>query len=360
MVTVIIHIVQPTQQLNDQVQEFIIQNATPTMDGIMSAADKAKLDGIPVGGGGGTLQQSYNAGGAGPQVINLDAIRLSIQLNAPVIPIGSLFTILDSGGGTIVDFNDNGTTTFRPQIAPFNGATVGIFNNANDMTTGGTFHFEWKNKGNKWIATLGQTGGSAISLFDPAVPAAAWGQWFANNASPFVQFLDFGANNAGTHIQLGAGKNITSATDKIISIAHNIQSGAGTEVGSGTLTTFTYGHFISNILPASAAPNANAGTGATFVLAANSTDEAGVVTLTTGNAAWAAGVQGTVTFGKTFPNGCSVEIFPADQVTANGTNQFTNNRGWFATGHTNGFDLGVSNAFGGVVTLMFNYRVTGF
>lgn len=46
---------RPTSHFREALSLDEIPNATATSDGIMSAADKAKLDGIPPGGGGGFI-----------------------------------------------------------------------------------------------------------------------------------------------------------------------------------------------------------------------------------------------------------------------------------------------------------------
>lgn len=86
--------------------------------------------GVSTGGGGGgggsqTFQQVYNAGGAGPQIIQTDALRLGLQIQDTGFGSGSpLLTITDSTAFVFFQFTSN-LLTCNVNSLFFSGITVG-------------------------------------------------------------------------------------------------------------------------------------------------------------------------------------------------------------------------------------------
>lgn len=113
---------------------YVIPNATPTSDGVMSAADKAKLDSL-IPGGGTTLAQTY-LNGANPvdSTILTDAVRGPVGIDASGTANGvpGLVVTKDNGVAGVIDAagirlaNDSapapGNTAHPPAIA-FTGAS---------------------------------------------------------------------------------------------------------------------------------------------------------------------------------------------------------------------------------------------
>jgi hypothetical protein len=119
--------------------------------------------------------------------------------------------------------------------------------------------------------------------------------------------------------------------------------------------TVNDGHFgIIQTTPPTPAVDANAGTSATCSMNA-STDNAGIINLTTGSVAWASGIQCTITFNSTFAN------TPVCTLTAIDSNAATKAvvLGVYPTWNTNTFDINFTNADIGTNTYQWSYICVG-
>jgi len=78
---------------------IVIPNATDAMGGLMSAADKQRLDGLVPGG---TLQYSYDLGPSGSIVLNDAGGGLVLDGSAMTVGVGPQFSVSSPGGGNVI------------------------------------------------------------------------------------------------------------------------------------------------------------------------------------------------------------------------------------------------------------------
>ncbi len=114
------------------------------------------------------------------------------------------------------------------------------------------------------------------------------------------------------------------------------------------------GHIVpTGTSPASPTISTNAGTGATSTLGTGSTDDGGVVNLTTGTASWVSGVQLTITFVKAYSSTPVVQITPLNAVTA----AAVSSREVYVTETTTGFSINFGIADTASNSYSWNYQV---
>jgi len=199
---------------------YVFPSATPTECGMMSAADKAKLDSI-VPGGSEDLQDAYNNGAAGQQLVQYSTANQGIYFNINGAVIVTDTASLGIGDSTKVDGI---------------GAPINYFS----ITDGGNGPGikGWFENSVRQIIPI--WGGNATTVCDMcfAIPKALAANAAAGNMEMRAQAAADGvANASGGSITLVAGKKGSGAS----STAGNIFMG-----GPGNEDNLTVPYFILN------------------------------------------------------------------------------------------------------------------
>lgn len=114
-----------TKKLPTNANPIFLENASASEDGLMSAADKAKLDGIPAGGGGVTVTQTLNNG----PIAMTGGPVLFCSTPAPsdgtyVVSVSMYYQPGSAGDGGFVGFKVNGAFQFDSNVS-YNDAQFG-------------------------------------------------------------------------------------------------------------------------------------------------------------------------------------------------------------------------------------------
>lgn len=135
------------------------------------------------GGGVGTLQQSYTAGGAGPQTVTEDATRLGAAFKAYAGQSTDVLDVQNSSAVNLLSIPQAGTITMKSGVAS-NATTAMIFDTSVDYKNGTGYAFQINNNGSPMIQfeTSGFLGGeTSQQIYYMGTSIGGW--TFFNNGS---------------------------------------------------------------------------------------------------------------------------------------------------------------------------------
>lgn len=248
------------------------------------AANLAKTCTVAAGAGG-TLQNAYDNGGAGPQVIAEDATRLGVVIRDVAAGTATIFGVQSSGGTTTYLDVQSDTMTLRGGTA--NGATPGIIYDTVNQFSGGNYPHQFRTNGNALIS-FGASGATTAIDFSRGDTGAFLGELDVSSGQMRIgtggalNFVPATSNGADLGTASLSWRTVRAATS-VLSPVFDIAAAGAVTIGGTNANAITYGNGTINHTFNGA--NFQFGASTRESLTATSAAAGGTPTITAANAA---------------------------------------------------------------------------